>query len=174
LKIEDDEDPISDLVWLWSFNFANSGIILSEKSWVIENMNNFRPSILKDRRLIRLEVKPKHTRYEIHEVDDLETVRKIQMTKDNCLDYLGWTRVIYDTNDEISETVKITKDYLTEMDILTGNVREYWFIKYTRSELVLKEITTATGEKYKAEVYNQPEESERSDIFLKYLKYGKL
>ena len=174
LKIEDNEDPISDLVWLWSFNFANSGIILSEKSWVVENMDNFRPSILKDRHVIRLEVKPKHTKYTISEVDDLESVRKIQMTKDNCLDYLGWTRVIYDTNDEVSETVKITEDYLTEMDILTGNVREPWFIKYTRSELVLKEITTSTGEKYKAEVYNQPEESERSDIFLKYLKYGKL
>ena len=136
-------------------------------------MNNFRPSTLKDRNTIRLKVKQTHTDYEIPEVDDLETVRKVQMTKDNCLYYLGWTRIMYDSNDKISETVKITEDYLTEMDILTGNVREPWFVKYTRSELVLREITTATGEKYKAEVYNQPE-SERSDVFMKYLKYGKI
>lgn len=173
LKIENDEDPISDLIWIWSFNFANTGIVLSEKSWVVENMDNFRPSTLKDRNVIRLKIKPKYTNYEIPENIDLETVRKVQMTKDNCMDYLGWTRVIYDTEDNVLETIKITEDYLFETDISTGNVREPWFVKYTRSELVTREITTATGEKYIADVYNVPE-SERSDVFMKYLKYGKI
>ena len=94
------------------------------------------------------------------------------MTTDNCFDYLGWTRVLYDNEGNIIDTVKITKEYLHETEISDGYVTETWDIKYTRSELITKEIVNALGDHYMAEVYNTPN-IEHSNVYLQYLRSNK-
>ena len=173
-KAGNSEDNVFEELWKWSWGISKAGVILSKNSYIIENMGKFRPTTAKERKLIKFETASNSIYKAINKTDDVEVIRKVQMTEDNCQYYIGWTRVIYKENGtDILETIKITKDYLEEQGILDGSFEELWYIKYTRTELILKTITNAVGEEVSVNVYNSPN-IEKSSIFQKYLRFGKI
>ena len=108
------------------------------------------------------------------EILDVYEPRKVIITKDNYKDYLNWSKVIFDENGNEIGTEKITIKYLKDQgveDLDNSNYEFEWTVKYTREELVLKEIKDENGNITTVKVYNS-QDIVPSKSFERYLKKG--
>ena len=175
IKAGDETIPIINGRWKWTFQYDKYGIIVPDSAYIKYDENtDIYPSKfnMKDEQGFR-SVRANRF-FRTKEILDVYEPRKVIITKDNYKDYLNWSKVIFDENGNEIGTEKITIKYLKDQgveDLDNSNYEFEWTVKYTREELVLKEIKDENGNITTVKVYNS-QDIVPSKSFERYLKKG--
>ena len=175
IKAGDENVPIINNRYNWTFQYDKYGIIIPDSAYIKYNENvDIHPDRfgLKSEQGFRFVRNNKYFRTK--EILDVYTPRTLLITNDNYKDYLNWSRIIFDNKGNEIGLKKITEEYLKEQgvdDLVNKNFEFEWTVKYTREELILKEVKDENGNMINVKVYDSKEITP-SKSFERYLKKG--
>lgn len=175
IKAGDETIPIINGKWKWTFQYDKYGIIVPDSAYIKYDENtDIYPSKFNMKGEQGFRSVRANRFFRTKEILDVYEPRKVIITKDNYKDYLNWSKVIFDGNENEIGTEKITIKYLKDQgieDLDNSNYEFEWTVKYTREELVLKEIKDSNGNIITVKVYNS-QDIVPSKSFERYLKKG--
>lgn len=175
IKAGNEDIPIINKKWNWTFQYDKHGIIIPDSAYIKYDENtNIYPNKFGMKGEQGFRTIRNNRFFRNKEILDVYSSRKVIINKDNYKNYLNWSKVIFDENENEIGYEKITVDYLKDQgidDLDNSDFELEWFVKYTREELVLKEVKDENGNIITVKVYDS-KDIVPSKSFERYLKKG--